>query len=72
MIEWLLKAKIEDKIILPFSRSKKQEFEKAKRALELLGVEHTPSTEDIIVNEDAEALLLNLNIEDKSIINKLT
>lgn len=64
LIDWLCKAKINNEInediILPFN----SDFGKAKRALELLGVEHSCGESVIIDKETSRALLLNLGIEN--------
>ncbi len=57
--------------ILPYGEFNKDKFEKAKRALELLGVEHKISIENLIIRkEDARALLLNLGVQINLVNNK--
>jgi DNA polymerase II large subunit len=52
------------KLVLPYSENSRQKFLKAKRALELLGVEHEVSIENIILDEkNAASLLANLGID---------
>ncbi len=54
---------IENKIILPYSESSKEKFAKSKRAMELLGLEHEVTIENIVVNEsESKALFANLGI----------
>ncbi len=60
LIEWLANSRFEDRIIMPYKR----DFLDAKRALELLGVEHIIATEDVVIKgEEAFALLFNLGID---------
>ena len=67
IISWLSKAEISDKILLPYRRSKLESYAKAKRALEILGVEHLVATEDILIDADrSKALLLNLGLLSKN------
>ncbi len=69
LLEWLSEAKfIENKIILPYSSSDaEQEYiKKAKRALEILGVEHEVATANIVLDEkNSLSLLLNLGLYEK-------
>ena len=72
------------KIILPYSKSVQDKYKEAKRALELLGVEHDVVFDNIVINH--EALLYNLgfrkqefeewkkqdNIKISEKINKIT
>jgi DNA polymerase II large subunit len=54
----------EGKIVLPYSESQKEKFGNAKRALEILGVEHSVSLENIIIKEiEAKALFCNLGLD---------
>ena len=54
----------EGKLVLPYSESSKEKFSRAKRVLELLGVEHEVTIENIVLNEkNAKSLLVNLGIE---------
>jgi DNA polymerase II large subunit len=63
LIDWLNHASYIEKIIFPYNRTEAERFQKAKRGLELLGVEHEVSTENVIVeSEKARALLFNLGI----------
>jgi DNA polymerase II large subunit len=71
LIKWLKYSRAHKKIIFPYSkaeqkeyRSEQERFEKGKRALELLGIEHEISIENIILNEEnSKALLTNLGID---------
>lgn len=63
---YLLNASIIDsKIILPFREANREKFAKAKRALELLGVEHEVTLENIVIEKEvSQALLSNLGISE--------
>lgn len=68
LIDWIkhireVKLTDDNKIVLPFGKHDKEKFEKGKRALELLGVEHIVGVEDVVLSRDvSEALLLNLGL----------
>lgn len=63
LLSWLKKARLEQKLILPYSKTQIPEHAEGKRALELLGIEHIVTTEDVVLDEqDSRALLLNLGI----------
>ncbi len=64
LIEWLNYSKIGKKIILPFNKTEREKFKLGKRALELLGVEHLVTLENVVINEEiSRALLFNLGID---------
>ncbi len=70
LIEWLKSSRYEEKLILPYNKIQKQIFEKAKRALELLGVPHEVVIENVIVDKiNSKALLFNLGIEISENLN---
>jgi DNA polymerase II large subunit len=70
LMEWLGYAKLEDKIILPFTKKDQERFKKGKRALELLGVEHDVTIENVVINkETSRVLFFNLGI-DLGILDK--
>ncbi len=48
------------KLVLNWESSKREEFGLGKRALEILGVRHEVVLDNVVVDEDAVALLLNL------------
>lgn len=52
------------KLVLPWSGSVREGFAVGKRALEILGVEHSIVLDNVVVEKDARALLFNLGIED--------
>jgi len=67
-IDWLQHSKISnEKLLFPYNTSEKERFKVGKRALELLGVEHSVGVENVILDkEECKALLLNLGIENFS------
>ncbi len=68
LIDWLKSSWIDEKIIFPYHKSDQEKFVLGKRALELLGVEHKVTTENVVLNEiDSKALLINLGL-DKDIL----
>jgi len=63
LLDWLSHSKIEKKIILPYNKTEQERFKQGKRALELLGVEHHVSIENVVLEEEiSRALLINLGI----------
>lgn len=63
LIKWLKHSKINGKIIFPYNKSEKEKFQYGKRALELLGIEHLVTIENVIINEiNSIALFANLGI----------
>ena len=68
LIEWLARAKVEDKIILSYTKQEQEKFALGKRALELLGVEHKVTIEHIVIERKiAEALFANLGIDWRTV-----
>ena len=64
LINWLKFSKVDRKLILPYAKSEQEKFERGKRALELLGIEHEVSIEHVILSgENTKALLANLGID---------
>lgn len=63
-VEWLRHGKFDSKLILPYNKEESERFEVGKRALELLGVVHKVTIENVVLSEeDSRALLLNLGID---------
>ena len=63
LISWLKKSKFENKLILPYNKTEKETFEQGKRALELLGVPHETTIENVIMKEEiSKAFLFNIGI----------
>ena len=64
-IDWFQHSRIDNKkLLFPYNSSEKERFKIGKRALELLGINHSLSVENVIVNEDdAKGLLVNLGFD---------
>ncbi len=70
LIRWLKKARVSNKIIFPYTKVEQEKFKEGKRALELLGVDHEVTIENVVVNkENSLALLANFGI-DTSVLEK--
>jgi len=64
LIRWLKKARVSKKIILPYLKSEQEKFAEGKRALELLGVEHEVTLENVVIGrKNSLALLANLGVD---------
>ena len=64
LINWLKFSKYNKKIIFPYNKTEKEKFRLGKRALELLGIEHQVTVENVVINEiNSKALLTNLGID---------
>lgn len=61
-IDWIQHSRVdENKLIFPYNNSEKERFKVGKRTLELLGIDHTLSTENVILEKkDTIGLLINL------------
>ena len=69
LIFWLKHSNIVGKIIFPYTKEEQEKFKQGKRALELLGVEHDVTIENVVLTEEnSKSLLTNLGI-DFSILN---
>jgi DNA polymerase II large subunit len=65
LIDWLKESRANDKIILPYNKEEQIKFEVGKRALELLGVEHEVTIENVVLNKrTSSALLVNLGMDN--------
>jgi len=63
LIDWLSHGFMEGKIVLPYNKTEQERFKQGKRALELLGVEHYVSIENVIIGEEtSKALMVNLGV----------
>ena len=61
LLEWLKFSKIDEKIIFPFTKHDQEEFSLGKRALELLGIPHEVTIENVVINKiNSKALMINL------------
>jgi DNA polymerase II large subunit len=71
LMYYLSNAVVADgKLVLPYSESSKEKFSKAKNALELSGIEHEVTLENIVIDEQgSKALLANLGI-DKNLLTR--
>ena len=49
-LEWLKKARVDGKLILPWDKKSQEEYDLGKRALELLGVEHKVTIENVVLS----------------------
>ena len=64
LISWLRDSRTSGKIIFPYNKSEQEKFKLGKRALELLGVEHEVTTENVVLTEEnSKILLANLGID---------
>ncbi len=68
LIEWLKRAKVDNKLIFPYTKIEQEKFKVGKRALELLGIEHDVTIENVVLNEEnSRAFLFNLGINFDSV-----
>jgi len=65
LILWIKNSVIRDgKLVFPFTLAEQDKFSLGKRALELLGIEHEVSIENVVLkNFDAKAFFVNLGID---------
>ena len=71
LIEWIKNSMFNEKIILPYSKLEQDKFASGKRALELLGIEHDVTLENVVINkENSQALLANIGINPKVLYEK--
>ncbi|MGB9707889.1 MAG: DNA polymerase II large subunit [Candidatus Pacearchaeota archaeon] len=65
LMKWLSEATIrEGKIDLPYETHRREELERAKRSLEILGVEHRVATASVVIdNPEARSLAVNLGLQ---------
>jgi len=64
-IDWLEHSRVnEGKVLFPYNKSERERFKIGKRALELLGLEHSVGVENVILEKDfAQSLLINLGFD---------
>ena len=64
-IDWFQHSRVnEGKLLFPYNKSESERFKVGKRALELLGIEHSVGVENVILEkEDYQALFLNLGFD---------
>ena len=71
LISWLKNSRISGKIIFPYNKLEQEKFKLGKRALELLGIEHEVTTENIVLTEEnSKTLFANLGIDYKMLENE--
>lgn len=64
LLFWLRNSKADKKIILPYTKIDREKFTLGKRALELLGLEHEVTIENVVIGyETSKALLANLSVD---------
>jgi len=64
LIKWFSNGRIDEKIVLPYYKSEQSKTAIAKRALEILAVPHTVTTEYVVIDsESSKAMLANLGID---------
>jgi len=75
LVDWICHGEMSGKrVILPYTESDRERFIEGKRALELLGVEHSMSIEHVVLDKvESEGFLFNLGFENdfKSFIDGL-
>ncbi len=65
-VDWLKHSWVDGKIIFPYGKEDQDKFEKAKRVLELLGVEHQVTIENVVIEKElSKAFLVNLGISSE-------
>ena len=71
LLNWLKYTKMDRKLIFPYTKAEQEKFELGKRALELLGIEHEVTIENVVLSEEnSKALLANLGIDFEKINGK--
>ncbi|MCR4327330.1 MAG: DNA polymerase II large subunit [Nanoarchaeota archaeon] len=66
LLSWLKNSWVDSNLVLPWTKKDKEIFPLGKRALELLGVPHEVTLENVIIKEIiAKSLLLNLGFDLK-------
>jgi DNA polymerase II large subunit len=70
LINWIRNSRADKKIIFPFNKLDREKFKLGKRTLELLGIEHQVTFENVVLSEEnSKALFINLGI-DINILNE--
>ncbi len=65
LLEWLSHSRANEKIIFPYTKEDQEKYALGKRALEILGIEHEVTIENVVLTEEnSKALLVNLGIEE--------
>ncbi len=64
LVRWIGHSRASGKLILPYSKSDQEKFALGKRALELLGLEHDVTIENVVIDrEKSRALFVNLGLD---------
>ena len=64
LLDCLKNSRVDKKIIFPYSSSDQEKFKLGKRALELLGIEHEVTIENVVLSSTkSKALFVNLGID---------
>ncbi len=65
LIKWVSNSIIRNgKLVFPYNKTEQEKFANGKRALELLGIEHTVTIENVVLNnKDSKALFANLGVD---------
>lgn len=64
LLNWLVVSRLDKKIIFSFNKNDQEKFSLGKRALELLGVEHEVTLENVVIGEsESKPLLFNLGLD---------
>lgn len=64
LLDWIALAVWNSKIVLPYSLNERDNFQIGKRALEILGVEHSVFLDNVVI--ECESLLVNLGMDSSS------
>ncbi|MBU2576938.1 MAG: DNA polymerase II large subunit [Nanoarchaeota archaeon] len=62
LMDWVQKGIWRGRLVLPWESSIRGKFKEAKRALEILGVEHQVVLDNVVVAKDAKSFLVNLGL----------
>jgi DNA polymerase II large subunit len=62
LMDWMQNAVWRERLVLPWENSVREKFKRGKRALEILGVEHQVVLDNIVIDGDAKAMLVNLGL----------
>jgi DNA polymerase II large subunit len=75
LIEWLKHSRFDGKLIFPYNKTEQAKFSLGKRALELLGVEHEVTIENVVLPKEVGCALLinlgiNVNLDEKKFLSE--
>ena len=63
LLDWIKYSRTAGKLILPYRKNDQEKYKFGKRALELLGIEHDVTIEDVVLSkENSKALFVNLGM----------